>query len=273
MPSLLDVMRSRLGVQEIPGAQNNPVIMGWFSAIGHPEVTDDETSWCATCLGSACIEAGLPVPPLNVRMMARSYLTWGIGVPLNAIAPGDVSVWPRGDPAGWQGHVNVVQDVRRVSETRIEVRCIGGNQGGLKGGDAVTLSSWTDASKALGFRRPVPATVEALRPHSSEIQAADKVEVSSWLGLLASSALAAVKELLAPVQVPQFTDLPSALTWWQTTLGGLNALGRCFLESPWLAGGFVTCLICIMVARARRAARVDRHVAGVPLSSQLAGVA
>jgi uncharacterized protein (TIGR02594 family) len=263
-------MQSRVRIQEVPGPQNNPIIVGWFGAIGHPEVTDDETSWCATCLGSACIEAGLPVPPLNVRMMARSYLTWGIGVPLNAIAPGDVAVWPRGDPKGWQGHINVVQDVRRVSETRIEVRCIGGNQGGLKGGDAVTLSGWTDAGKALGFRRAVPATVTALRAAgSTEIKRADQVEVSSWLALLGSSALAAVKELLAPIQIPAFTDLPSALAWWQTALSGVQALGRVFVENPWLAGSALTCVVCILVARAWKSARVTKHVQGVPLSSQV----
>jgi hypothetical protein len=180
-----------------------------------------------------------------------------------------VAVWPRGDPKGWQGHVNVVQDVRRVSETRIEIRCIGGNQGGLKGGDAVTLSGWQDASKALGFRRPVPATVEALRPHSAEIQKADKLEISSWLGLLASSVTAAVQQLLAPVQIPTFTDVGSALSWWQTVLAGVQALSKLVLEAPYLSGAAVTCLACILVARAWRTARVNKHTSGVPISSQV----
>jgi hypothetical protein len=35
---LLTVMQSRLGIQEVPGDGDNPVILGWFKAIGHPEV-------------------------------------------------------------------------------------------------------------------------------------------------------------------------------------------------------------------------------------------
>src|SRR5262245_32697517 len=107
MPTLLEVMQSRLGVQEVPGKKHNPIIVGWFEAIGHPEVADDETSWCATALGSAALEAGLPIPPRNVNMMARSWLTWGVKVEPTDVAPGDVAIWPRGDPRGWQGHVNV----------------------------------------------------------------------------------------------------------------------------------------------------------------------
>lgn len=39
----LDVMRSRLGTQEIPGeGGDNPIILGWFKAIGHPEIRHDE---------------------------------------------------------------------------------------------------------------------------------------------------------------------------------------------------------------------------------------
>jgi uncharacterized protein (TIGR02594 family) len=269
MPTLLEVMESRLGIQEVPGANDNPIIVEWFEAIGHAEVKDDETSWCATCLGSACIEAGLPVPATNVNMMARSYLTWGVKVELNSIEPGDVAVWPRGDPKGWQGHVNVVSEVRHSDGGSVEVRCIGGNQGGMRGGDAVTLTGWQDAGKALGFRRPIEATVPALRPHSSEIKTADKVEVSSWLALLGSSALAAVKELLAPVQVPQFADLPAALSWWQMVISGGQAIWRVALDNPWLAGSLITCVVCILVARVWRSKRVEKHAAGVPISSQV----
>jgi uncharacterized protein (TIGR02594 family) len=270
MPTLLEVWESRLGIQEVPGAANNPIIVGWAADAGHPEIHDDETSWCSLAMCSAAKAAGLPFPPVNVNPMARSWLTMGVGVELENIAPGDVAVWPRGNPKGPLGHVNCVKEVRH-GDHGVEVRCIGGNQGGLKGGDAVTLTGWTAAIGALGFRRLVPATVAALRPHSSEIKAADKLEISSWVGVLASSALAAVKELLAPVQVPTFTSLPDALTWWQTVLAGLNALWRVALENPWLAGGFLTCLVCILVARAHKVARIERHAAGIPISSQVVG--
>jgi hypothetical protein len=83
---------------------------------------------------------------------------------------------------------------------------------------------------------------------------------------------AAVKELLAPVAVPEFTDLPAALDWWGVVLTGINAVGRLFLGSPWLAGGFLICLICILVARVWRKKRIEKHSSGIPISSQIAGV-
>lgn len=270
MPTLLEVWESRLGVQEVPGPKHNPIIVGWAADAGHPEIVDDETSWCSLSMCSAAKEAGLPFPPVNVNPMARSWLTWGVKVGVADVQQGDVAIWPRGNPKGPYGHVNCVADVR-VKNGRVEIRCIGGNQSGPKGGDAVTLTGWLDASKALDFRRPVPATVQALRKAgSTEIKKGDQVQNAGWLVTVIPAVVATVKEIIAPVQVPQFASLPDALTWWQTVLGGLNAVARLAMEYPWIAGtGFVG-LVLVLAGRALKNARVAKHAAGVPISAEVA---
>src|SRR5262245_28610751 len=269
MPTLLEVCESRLGIQEVPGSKHNPIIVGWFADIGHSEVVDDETSWCSVFCASASKEAGLPMPPVNVRMMARSWLTWGVGVDLDNIMPGDVAVWSRGDDNGWQGHVNVVKQVRK-SAGKVQVRCIGGNQSGLKGGDAVTLTGWLDASRALGFRRPVEATVQALRKAgSTEIKKGDQIQNVGWLSVLAGAIVATIKELLAPVTVPQFPSLPEQLGFWQQVLGGVNAVGGLFLEHPYIAGCTILGIVAVLVGRQLKARRVAKHAQGVPLSVEV----
>src|SRR5262245_8547417 len=142
MPSMLEVMEGRLGIQEIPGKKHNPTIVAWATEIGWPSILDDETSWCSICMCSAALEAGLPMPPLSSRPAARSWLTWGVTVSRDDIQPGDVAVWPRGK--AWQGHVSIVKEV--LPDGRI--KCIGGNQGGLAGGDAVTLTRPMDPQTA-----------------------------------------------------------------------------------------------------------------------------
>ena len=269
MPTLLEVWDSRLGIQETPGPKHNPIIVGWAADAGHPEIVDDETSWCSLSMCSAAKEAGLPFPPVNVNPMARSWLTWGVKVELANVQPSDVAIWSRGNPKGPFGHVSCVADVR-PKNGRIEIRCIGGNQSGLKGGDAVTLTGWLDASKALGFRRPVPATVPALRQAgSTEVRKGDQIQNAGWLVTVIPATVATVKELLAPVQVPQFESLPDALTWWQTVLGGLNAVARLVMDHPWLAGTAVVGVACILIGRQLKKDRVEKHLSGVPISSQI----
>lgn len=269
-PTLLEVLESRLGIQEVPGAKHNPIIVGWAADAGHPEIVDDETSWCSLSMCSAAKEASLPFPPINVNPMARSWLTWGVKVDLSGIQPGDVAIWPRGNPKGPFGHVNCVKEVRQ-NGPKIEVRCIGGNQSGLAGGDAVTLTKWTNATGALGFRRPVPVTVEALRKAgSTEVKKGDQIQNAGWVVTVIPAVVSAVKSLLEPVTVPEFGSLPEALTWWQQVLGGANALAGLVMAHPWLFGtGFVG-LVLLLAGRRLKAARLAKHAAGIPLSAQVA---
>lgn len=270
MPTLLEVWESRIGIAEVAGAKNNPIILEWWKDAGHPEIIDDETAWCSGSMCSAAKEAGLPFPPVNVNPMARSWLTWGKKVEPAEVQPGDVTIWPRGNPAGPYAHVNCVKEVRKKNK-RIEVRCIGGNQSHPSGG-AVTLTDWIDVKGALpnGVRRAVPATVPELRKAgSSEIKKADRVQNAGSLLTILAAIVAAVKDLFGPVDVPKFADLKEGLDWWQTILGGANAVGRLFLDNPWLGGTLLVGGILILVGRQIKAARIAKHEAGVPLSAEV----
>jgi hypothetical protein len=96
---------------------------------------------------------GYPLPPKNTNLSARTYATYGVACDPQ---PGAIGVIPRGN-SGWQGHVFVIEKVR--PDGRWDT--IGGNQGTL---GAVTRAI-LDPRKAqvLGVRKPVEATVPALR--------------------------------------------------------------------------------------------------------------
>lgn len=140
-PVILEASGRYLGVEEWPGARHNPVIQGFFVAAGASANEADETPWCAAFVGAVLAELGLPN---TGRLNARSYLDWGVPVPMAQAMPGDVVVFSRGDPSGWQGHVGFF--VRFEGD---RVLCRGGNQGN-KVSDALY-----PVSRILGFRRAV----------------------------------------------------------------------------------------------------------------------
>jgi uncharacterized protein (TIGR02594 family) len=268
MTTMLEVMQSRLGIQELPGKKHNPVIVGWSKAIGRPDIIDDETSWCSICMCSAAKEADMPFPPANVNPMAKSWLTWGMKVEPKDVQPGDVAIWPRGDPKSWQGHVNIVEEV--VDYNR-KVVCIGGNQSGLKGGDAVTRSKPRLMSEAVGFRRAVPATVPALREAgSSTIKNADRKEKLGIIAVFFTPIMEGIRRVFGPVDVPQFASLPDGLSWWQSILGGANAILDHALAHPWLAVTLVAGLGLWAISRMEKTGRVAEHAAGVPIAAEVA---
>lgn len=130
-----------MGVEEWPGAQHNPVIQGFFASSGANQNEADETPWCAAFVGAVLAELGLPN---TGRLNARSYLDWGVPVAMADVMPGDVVVFWRGNPQGWQGHVGFV-----VSLTGSSVICRGGNQS-----NRVSDAEYA-MSRVLGFRRAV----------------------------------------------------------------------------------------------------------------------
>lgn len=260
----LDVMRARLGVQERPGAEHNPTILAWFAAVGHPEITADEVSWCAITVGSGLVECGLPIPPRDVNMLARSYLSYGVKC---APQPGAIAIWPRGK--AWQGHVNVVESV--LDDGR--VICIGGNQS-AKGGDAVTRTGPLDPATALDFRMPVPPTIPALRQAgSTEIKTGDRIQNIGTTTVVVSTVTAVAKEMVTYVpDVPRFETISEGLTWTQTILEGANAVGRVVGANPWLAGVILGGALLAWIGHGFKRARVAKAKAGVALSAQAASV-
>ena len=132
------------GLKEIVGPQHNQAILDFFRAVGHGWVKDDETAWCAAFVGAMLQEAGLPH---TGKLNARSYLEWGQPVNLKDAKPGDVVVFWRGKPDGWQGHVGFYVGMKGKS-----IRVLGGNQR-----NEVNVSNY-GIDRFLGLRRmPGPA--------------------------------------------------------------------------------------------------------------------
>jgi len=140
-----------VGMQEIRGPMHNPDILQMFADVGHGWVKDDETAWCAAFNGAMLERAGLRS---TRKLNARSYLDWGEPVDLADAEPGDMVVFSRGDPSGWQGHVGFFV---RNAGTHIEV--LGGNQS-----NAVSVARYP-VSRLLGVRR-YPAPVAPPQPNT-----------------------------------------------------------------------------------------------------------
>lgn len=133
------IAQTYIGTKEAPGPANNPVIMGMYSTVGHDWVEHDAVAWCAAFTGHCIERSGLRS---TRKLNARSYLDWGIPVDLADAQEGDVVIFSRGDPSGWQGHVGFFVDTVGAS---IEV--LGGNQA-----DAVNVKRYSNA-RLLGVRR------------------------------------------------------------------------------------------------------------------------
>lgn len=116
----LEMAKREIGLREKAGAQHEAKIVGFFAEVGHDWVKDDETAWCAAFVGAMLERAGLSS---TRKLNARSYTVWGQPVPLDEALPGDVAVFSRGDPNGWQGHVAFY-----MSHGPELVSVLGGNQ-------------------------------------------------------------------------------------------------------------------------------------------------
>jgi uncharacterized protein (TIGR02594 family) len=95
-------------------------------------------AWCAAFVNATLAKTGVEG---TGSPAARSFMNWGEGV--DAPRRGDVAVFSRGDPNGWQGHVGFFD---RMNDDG-SVRVLGGNQG-----DAVSYEDFS-ADRLLGFRR------------------------------------------------------------------------------------------------------------------------
>ena len=255
----LDLMVADLGTHEIAGPKANPKIVRFYADVGHPECKSDEIAWCAAFTGSALVRAGLPIPPKDVCLMARSYCTYGV-----ACEPreGAIMVLPRGN-SSWQGHVGVVVKVNKRT-----VDYIAGNQSDQVGYGKANIED------ALAFRWPVAATVPALRQAgSTEVKKADSIQTGGILVTALPAVVAVAKETMVPTAPPVFNSLPEALGFWQQVLGGMHAVVELVLAHPWLAGTTALGLLCLWVGHTLKAARVAKAAAGAPLSSQLAAAA
>jgi len=265
MTTMLDIARSHLGVREVTGRQgNNPKILEFFRKAGHPEVEFDEVAWCSAFACACAVDAGLPTPPKSSSLMARSWLSWGVSVPRDAIRPGDVGVWPRGKAPF--GHVAIVSEVHANGTVTV----IGGNQSNTVSYDEMNIKS------ALDFRRAVPATAGALRrAGSSEIKAGDALQAGGAAASVVSVGLGAAQSVTdATVQaLPTVSETLKTATE-SVTLGdqfvrALTSLGQAFVHAPWIVGVLSLGGACYIAGLAIKRHRIAKAAAGAPLSSQI----
>jgi uncharacterized protein (TIGR02594 family) len=149
-PAHLHAAFSKLGLSEIEGPKHEKQVLAMYRAAGHPEISDDETAWCAAFVGWCLKEAGLPN---TGSLMARSYVKYGVPVGGKKVPRGAIVVWPRGAPPS--GHVNICLD-----DDGTYLTCIGGNQGNGRGG-GVTI---TKESKSRAITARMPPGISAPLP-------------------------------------------------------------------------------------------------------------
>jgi len=128
------------GLEEIPGPENNPVIMQMFRDLGHDWVQGDETGWCACLIN--WLAWSLRLEHTN-SLLARDFLS--IGNNIQIPKRGHLAIFWRTDPYSQWGHVGLF--VRKDSDL---IYVLGGNQD-----NKIKISPYK-ADRLLGYRELRP---------------------------------------------------------------------------------------------------------------------
>ncbi|MCC1492723.1 TIGR02594 family protein [Cognatishimia sp. F0-27] len=156
--------RAELGTLEWAEG-SNPKVDAYFDEVGFPTMQDD-TAWCAAFVGAMLKRAGLPH---TGKLTARSYLDWGRPVADEDAREGDLVIFWRGSPDGWQGHVGFF-----VRFEGAHVVVVGGNQR-----NQVSEARYP-RDQVLGFRRMTRTS----RAQSTTLQAAGGAAGTAVLGAI-----------------------------------------------------------------------------------------
>ncbi len=161
MTRWLDIALEDVGTSEIAGASShNQTIVDYFRVAGRPDITNDETAWCAAfahaCLARAEIEVDVPA---EKKLLAREFEH--VGTPIDTPRRGAIAIFSRGN-SSWSGHVAFV-----LGQTATHLIVIGGNQS-----NAVTIAHYPK-SKLLALRWPEqPKTADQITHQGSRTQVA-----------------------------------------------------------------------------------------------------
>lgn len=134
MTTPYDIAHSLLGAGEVPDRET----LTEFMANGGQNLDPVTTAWCAAFVNASLGQAGVEG---TGQLNARSFMDWG--TPVDQPQLGDIAVFSRGDPNGWQGHVGFYQGTNPDGTINV----LGGNQG-----NAVSISPFSP-DNLLGFRR------------------------------------------------------------------------------------------------------------------------
>lgn len=117
--NLIEILFSQYGIAEIPGQQDNPEIIKYFTDLGFEENRfKDETAWCSAFANWAAAKAGLQTSGM---LNARSWLT--VGKKVDYPQPGDVVIFWRESMDSWKGHVAFF-----INDDQKNIYVLGGNQ-------------------------------------------------------------------------------------------------------------------------------------------------
>ncbi len=130
----LDTAATALGLNETDKA----AALNDYLQTGGQNLDPATTAWCAAFVNATLQQSG---GQGTNSLAARSFLDWGQAV--DQPQPGDIAVFSRGDPNGWQGHVGFFQGYNPDGTINV----LGGNQG-----DAVSVAAYSP-DRLLGFRR------------------------------------------------------------------------------------------------------------------------
>lgn len=136
-----------VGIAEISGPKDHPLVQWWLSLCGLSTDTPDATPWCSAFVNGIAWELRLP---RSKSAAARSWLTVGTPILLTQAQPGhDVVVLQRG--AGAQPGPDVIAAPGHVGwyagREGDRVLVLGGNQG-----DQVSIAGFP-VERVLGVRR------------------------------------------------------------------------------------------------------------------------
>lgn len=143
LPRSAAVALAMLGTKEIPGKANSPAIMSWAAEAGltPAQYPNDEVAWCGLAVAVVLKRAGKPIDAVGNILSSRAWIKFGEASPVPGL--GDVLVFWRGSPSGWQGHVGIY-----VGEDDRCFHVAGGNQS-----NAFTIAR-VEKSRLVGARRP-----------------------------------------------------------------------------------------------------------------------
>lgn len=130
----LDVAGSALGLNET----GKKAALQEYLANGGQNLDPATTAWCAAFVDATLRQSGSQG---TGKLNARSYLDWGEEV--TNPQEGDIAIFSRGDPNGWQGHVGFFKGFNPDGTINI----LGGNQG-----DSVSIAQYSP-NNLLGYRR------------------------------------------------------------------------------------------------------------------------
>lgn len=147
----LDIAGRAIGLNE----SDKAAALNDYLTTGGQNLDPATTAWCAAFVNATLEQSGQTG---TNSLAARSFLDWGQAV--DQPQPGDIAVFSRGDPNGWQGHVGFFQGYNPDGTINV----LGGNQG-----DAVSIAAYSP-DQLLGFRRGGPQQPNALTGSPSHPQ-------------------------------------------------------------------------------------------------------